>query len=140
MQGGFAEIFSKSTPEVVADKIDPSTTDAADQGGDYDVADSAQTQHCDATVASSDVSKGLDAAMICMTDGVEAVLGSSGISVFEQEVATSMVGLKIGQVFKDTKPAVKRARHSGKLPGWGKIFEICTSDDSMLGKVAHRFQ
>jgi len=71
-----------------------------------------------------------------MTEEVEAMLESSGISDFDQEVATSMVGLKLGQVFKDTKPAVRGARHSGKLPGWGKIFEICTSDDSMLGKVA----
>ena len=37
------------------------------------------------------------------------------------------------------RPKSTNPRASGKLPGWGKIFEICTSPESTLGKVASGF-
>ena len=37
------------------------------------------------------------------------------------------------------KSPPKRTRPSGKLPGWGTLFEICTSEDSNLGKAAAEY-
>eukprot|EP00973_Karenia_brevis_P087318 12105670-Karenia_brevis.AAC.1 len=34
---------------------------------------------------------------------------------------------------------VRSQRPSGKLPGWGKLIELCTSPDRMLGNVAQEF-
>eukprot|EP00973_Karenia_brevis_P006297 857758-Karenia_brevis.AAC.1 len=34
---------------------------------------------------------------------------------------------------------VRSHRPSGKLPGWGKLIELCTSPNSTLGKTALEF-
>ena len=38
-----------------------------------------------------------------------------------------------------SKASCKRARPSGKLPGWGKLIEVCTDKNSNLGNAAKAF-
>eukprot|EP00973_Karenia_brevis_P082086 11381675-Karenia_brevis.AAC.1 len=41
--------------------------------------------------------------------------------------------------YRGKPKCVRSHRPSGKLPGWGKFIELCTSPDSMLGKTALEF-
>eukprot|EP00973_Karenia_brevis_P006269 853880-Karenia_brevis.AAC.1 len=41
--------------------------------------------------------------------------------------------------YKGKPRFVRSHRLSGKLPGWGKLIELCTSPDSTLGKTALQF-
>ena len=38
-----------------------------------------------------------------------------------------------------SKPSCKKSRPSGKLPGWGKLIELCTDKNSTLGAAAKHF-
>ena len=133
-----------------AEPSSSSQDDIQVQGGvaeeEYPVHDLIRSQHCESPYDTTIVSRGLPAAIRCVFGSLDEEIkyrAAHGIydGVDKMVKANTMLDRVASQVIRQNGDFAarrdKQKRPSGKLPGWGKIIELCTSSDSTLGKIAH---
>ena len=65
--------------------------------------------------------------------------GEASCPLDDQSVAMTLSSAKVVAAAVSSKIPVRRTRPSGKLPGWGKLIELCTKQDSNLQKSSKDF-